>query len=154
MDNIRPPVVSLYANYRELEEVRSEILALGNRYFWGSEGTLENVHAVVRCIEQANLIAFYQWRLLSITEYIRPDRLEDFFSLRVSGLQKAVDESKALITFIRIYGSAIEDERIVAEIEKGETLIKEDVALYGQLVEAISPHARPSSPFGYGGRPI
>lgn len=78
-DHIRPPVETLYANYRELDHVRSEILTLGNRYFWGSEGTLENVHAVVRCIEQANLIAFYQWRLLSITDYIHPDRLEDFF---------------------------------------------------------------------------
>jgi hypothetical protein len=137
-----------------LEEVRSEILTLGNPYFWGSEGTLEKVHAVVRCIEQANLIAFYQWRLFSITEYIHPDRLEDFFTLRVSGLRKAIDESTALITFIRIYGSAIEDERIVAEIEKGKKLIKEDVAIYRQLVEAITPHARRSSPFGYGGRPI
>jgi hypothetical protein len=117
--------------------------AAARRHIEVSGGQLPEIQSATRFIEQANLIAYYQWELLSITEYIREGARTDFFTLRVRSAADAQQKSKDLIMAIKVYEAFIRDAKALDLIAKGIAHIERNVAIYDRLQEEMTPLANP-----------
>lgn len=144
LDTIRPPVETLYLNHKALDDVRSEILTLGQIHLYSPEDDLGPIHSAARLLHEANLIAYCQWELLSITEYIRHRFREDFYTLRLAGLRSARSQSADILTLLSVYDAFIKDEAILEQVQKGRALVETHIDLYDRLIESLLPLARPA----------
>lgn len=143
-DELRPPVEQLYLNYQELDHVFSEVLLRSRIEREPSNEELSRIHMIARLIQQANRIAYYQWALLSITEYIDSDASTDFFTLRVADLRFARDESIELLQLVELYSAFIRDQDVLNEIKRGTDLVEADIELYKTLIRQLKPRVRPA----------
>lgn len=143
-DELQPPVEQLYLNYQELDDVFSDILLRSKIKREPSNEALGRIHMIARLIQQANRIAYYQWALLSITEYIDSSASTDFFTLRMADLRFARDESNELLQLVELYSAFIRDQDVLDEIKRGTDLVKADIALYETLIRQLKPRARPA----------
>jgi hypothetical protein len=106
-----------------------------------SDGQLNEIQTAARLIDQANLIAYDQWKLLSITEYIRDSARSDFFSLRVKDIAEAHRKSKDLVLTIKVYDAFIKDAVALALIEKGIAHIERNMVIYEAMHALMMPLA-------------
>jgi hypothetical protein len=149
---LRTEVERLYLNYHELKAVDSDLHTAALLNMERSDGQLGHIQSAARLIEQANLIAYYQWQLLSITEYIRDSARSDFFTLRVSDVAEARRKSKDLVLTIKVYDAFIKDAAALALIEKAVGHIERNVAIYEALHALMLPMAnKPKTTTGGGG---
>jgi hypothetical protein len=145
-DPMRAEVEKLYLNYHALKIVNSDLHAAARRHIEESGDQLAEIQSAARFMDQANLIAYYQWELLSITEYIRDGARSDFFTLRVKDLTDAHQKSKDLILAIKVYDAFIRDPQALALIEKGIGIIQQDMAIYNALVTLLIPLSNRTQP--------
>ena len=145
-DPMRAEVEKLYLNYHELKIVHSDLHAAARRHIEESGEQLAEIQSAARFMDQANLIAYYQWELLSITEYIREEARSDFFTLRVKDLTDAHQKSKDLILAIKVYDAFIRDSQALALIEKGIGIIQRDMVIYNALVTLMIPLSNMTEP--------
>lgn len=143
-NELRSPVEQLYLNYQKLDDVFSDILLRSRIEREPSNGELSRIHMIARFIQQANRIAYYQWALLSITEYIDSDASTDFFTLRVADLRFAKDESIELLQLVELYSAFIRDQDVLDEIKRGTDLVEANITLYNALIRQLKPRARPA----------
>jgi len=148
---LRSEVESLYLNYHELKVVDSDLHAAARRHIEESGQQLAEIQSAARFITQANLIAYYQWELLSITEYVRDSARSDFFTLRVEDVADARQKSEDLILAIKVYDAFIRDPRALALIEKGIARIQQNIAIYDTLYKLMAPLANGPAPLPVGG---
>lgn len=130
-------VTALYLNYWELKELHSDLHTAAQRYLEASGPQLAEIQSAARFIQQANLIAFYQWELLSITEYIRASSRRDFFTLRERDLNDARDKSNDLILATRVYEAFIRDPQALELIGACIQRIQEHIALYQEMAQEL-----------------
>ena len=95
-------VEALYLNYWDLKRLHQDLHGAALAHIEVSGKQLAQIQSAARFIQQANLIAFYQWELLSITAYIRDSARYDFFTLRERSLRDARDKSQDLILSARL----------------------------------------------------
>jgi len=146
---MRTQVEALYINYHELKVVNSDLHAAALRHIEQAGEQLAEIQSAARFIDQANLIAFYQWELLSITEYIRDGARSDFFTLRMKDIADARQKSKDLILAIQVYDAFIRDPQVLDLIEKGIGRIQQNMAIYDALHTLMMPLSnRPEAPAG------
>jgi len=143
---MRTEVEKLYLNYHELKVVHSNLHAAARRHIEEGGGQLAAIQSAARFMDQANLVAYYQWELLSITEYIRDGARSDFFTLRVKDLTDARQKSKDLIIAIQVYDAFIRDPQVLALIEKGIGHIQQNMIIYDALVTLMMPLSNISEP--------
>ena len=136
---LRTEVERLYLNYHALKAVDSDLHTAALLNMERSDGQLGHIQSAARLIEQANLIAYYQWQLLSITEYIRDSARSDFFTLRVKDVAEARRKSKDLVLTIKVYDAFIEDAATLALIAKAVGHIERNVAIYEALHTLMLP---------------
>jgi hypothetical protein len=148
---LRSEVEALYLNYHELKVVDSDLHAAARRHIEQSGQQLSEIQSAARFITQANLIAYYQWELLSITEYVRDSARSDFFTLRVQGVADARQKSEDLILAIKVYDAFIRDPQALALIEKAIAHIQQHIATYDVLYELMTPLANRPAPPPVGG---
>jgi len=143
---LRTEVEQLYLNYHELKIVYSDLRAAARLHIEREGGQLGEIQNAARFIDQANLIAYYQWELLSITEYIRDSARGDFFALRVKDVADAHQKSKDLVMAIKVYDAFIQDPEALALIDKGIRHIEQHMDLYEALYGLMLPMAnRPAA---------
>jgi len=143
---LRTEVERLYLNYHELRIVYSDLRAAARLHMEREGGQLGEIQNAARFIDQANLIAYYQWELLSITEYIRDSARGDFFALRVRDIADAQQKSKDLVLAINVYDAFIQDPEALALIAKGVRHIEQHMDLYEALYRLMLPLAsRPAA---------
>jgi hypothetical protein len=147
-DPLRTEVEILYLNYHELKAVHSDLHDSARRHIEKAGGQLSEIQSAARFIDQANLIAYYQWQLLSITEYIRESARSDFFTLRVRDVADAREKSKGLIMAISVYEAFIRDDEALALIRKGIDHIQRNIDIYIRLQEKMAPLANPPGVWG------
>lgn len=145
-DPLRTEVETLYLNYHDLKVVHSDLHAAARRHIEEAGTQLAEIQSAARFMDQANLVAYYQWELLSITEYIRDDARSDFFTLRVRDLADARQKSEDLILAIKVYDAFIRDPQVLALIEKGIEHIQKNMAIYDKLVALMMPLSNISEP--------
>ena len=130
---LKSSVEALYLNYQELRILHSDLHAATLTHIEASGPHLAEIQSAARFIQQANLIAFYQWELLSITHYIRAGARRDFFTLRERDLIDARDRSKDLILATRVYEAFIRDPKALELIAACIQHIEKHIVLYGQM---------------------
>jgi hypothetical protein len=146
---IRTQVEALYLNYHDLKVVNSDLHAAARRHIEEAGEQLAEIQSAARFVDQANLIAYYQWELLSITEYIRDGARPDFFTLRVRDIADARQKSVDLILAIKVYDAFIRDPHVLALIEKGIGHIQQNISIYEALHTLMMPLSnRPEPPAG------
>jgi hypothetical protein len=145
-DPLRTEVETLYLNYHDLKVVHSDLHAAARRHIEEAGTQLAEIQSAARFMDQANLVAYYQWELLSITEYIRDDARSDFFTLRVRDLADARQKSEDLILAINVYDAFIRDPQVLALIKKGIEHIQKNMAIYDKLVALMMPLSNISEP--------
>ena len=145
-DPLRAEVETLYLNYHDLKVVHSDLHAAARRHIEEAGEQLAEIQSAARFMDQANLVAYYQWELLSITEYIRDGARSDFFTLRVKDLADARQKSEDLILAIKVYDAFIRDPQAMTLIEKGIELIQKNMTIYDKLVALMMPLSNISEP--------
>ena len=134
---LKVSVEALYLNYRDLKDLHSDLRAATRLHIEASGAQLAEIQSAARFIHQANLIAFYQWELISITAYIRDSARRDYFTLRARDLNDARDKSHDLILFIRTYEAFIRDARALELIGACIQRIEKHMALYQQMAQEL-----------------
>lgn len=145
-DPLRAEVETLYLNYHDLKVVHSDLHAAARRHIEEAGEQLAEIQSAARFMDQANLVAYYQWELLSITEYIRDGARSDFFTLRVKDLADARQKSEDLILAIKVYDAFIRDPQAMTLIEKGIKLIQKNMTIYDKLAALMTPLSNISEP--------
>ena len=140
---LRGPVEKLYLNYHALKAVHSDLHAAARRHIEASGSQLAEIQSAARFVHQANLIAYYQWELLSITNYIRDRSRSDFFTLRVKDIADARQQSKDLILAIKVYDAFIRDPQALSLIAKSIAHIEQNVALFETIHALMLPLSNP-----------
>ncbi|MFZ7126339.1 MAG: hypothetical protein ACOWWM_09330 [Desulfobacterales bacterium] len=136
---LRPAVEKLYISCRDLENVRSEILGLSQGYLYREGDSLYPIHAAAGLLQQANLAALSQWKLLSITDYIREKSREDFFTLRLADLRQSRREAAHLLLLLPVYENAMPDPHLLSLVAEGRRLIRVQIELYDELIQQLKP---------------
>lgn len=134
---LKTSVEALYLNYRDLKGLHSDLRAAARMHIEASGAQLAEIQSAARFIQQANLIAFYQWELLSITPYIRDNARRDYFTLRAHDLIDARDKSHNLILSVQVYEAFIRDPQALELIAACIQRIKKHMALYQQMEQAL-----------------
>ena len=134
---LKTSVEALYLNYRDLKGLHSDLRAAARMHIEASGAQLAEIQSAARFIQQANLIAFYQWELLSITPYIRDNARRDYFTLRARDLIDARDKSHDLILSVQVYEAFIRDPQALELIAACIQRIKKHMALYQQMEQAL-----------------
>ncbi len=134
---LKTSVEALYLNYHELRTLHSDLHAAALAHIESSGPELSEIQSAARFIQQANLIAFYQWELLSITHYIRESALRDFYTLRERDLLDAQNKSNDLIMAVRVYDAFVHDQQASKLIAACIQCIEQHIALYGQMVDEL-----------------
>ena len=134
---LKASVEALYLNYWDLKDLHSDLRAAARLHIEASGAQLADIQSAARFIHQANLIAFYQWELISITAYIRDSARRDYFTLRARDFIDARDKSHDLILSIRIYEAYIRDPRALELIGACIQRIEKHMALYEQMAQEL-----------------
>ena len=134
---LKASVEALYLNYWGLKGLHSDLRAAARLHIEASGSQLAEIQSAARFIQQANLIAFYQWELLSITPYIRKNARHDYFTLRARDLIDARDKSHNLILSVKIYEAFIRDPQALELIAACIQRIEKHMALYQQMAQAL-----------------
>ncbi len=130
---LKASVEALYLNYQELRILHSDLHAAELSHIEASGSQLPEIQSAARFIQQANLIAFYQWELLSITHYIDADARRDFFTLRERDLRDARDRTKDLVLATKVYEAFIQDPQARELIDTCLQRIQQHIDLYEQM---------------------
>ena len=132
-------VEKLYLNYRELDHIYKDLHNVAVSEIDGSDKQLSYIQKAYLFVSETNLICYYQWRLLSITPYIKNESLSDFFTLRVKGLDKAIFESRDRINSLKLYYSFIESQSARNLIDAAIGIIEGDIYIYEKIFEILRP---------------
>ncbi len=135
---LKSSVEALYLNYWDLKRLHQDLHDAALVHIEASGTQLAEIQSAARFIRQANLIAYYQWELLSITEYIRDSARYDFFTLRERSLNDARDKSQDLILAARVYEAFIRDPRALDLIAACIDRIEKHRALYLEMAQELT----------------
>lgn len=134
---LKKNVEALYLNYWELKRLHSDLHAVALTHIESNGPQLDEIQDAARFIQQANLIAFYQWELLSIAEYIHDRARDDYFTLRGRDLNDARDKSNDLILAIKVYDAFIRDPQALELIGACIDRIEKHRGLYLQMAQEL-----------------
>ena len=134
---LKESVEALYLNYHELKTLHSDLHTAALAHIEASGPELAEIQSAARFIQQANLIAFYQWELLSITHYIRASARRDFYTLRERDLKDAQDKSNDLIMATKVYEAFVRDPQASELITACIRRIEHHIELYGRMVHEL-----------------
>ena len=134
---LKTSVEALYLNYHELKTLHSDLHTAALAHIEAAGPELAEIQSAARFIQQANLIAFYQWELLSITHYIRAGARRDFYTLRERDLMDARDKSKDLIIATKVYEAFVRDPQATALIAACIQRIEMHIELYGRMAREL-----------------
>ena len=138
-NNLKSQVEKLYLNYRELDHIYKELHNVAVSEISGPDVQLSYIQKAYLFVSETNLVCYYQYRLLSITPYIRDDRRSDFFTLRVKGLDKAISESRDRINSLKLYYGFIDSKPARKLIDSAIGLIEGNIYIYEKIFEILRP---------------
>lgn len=136
---LRSKVEKLYLNHIELERIYKDLHNVAVNEIGGPDIQLSYIQKAYLFVSEANLICYTQWRLLSITPYIKGESQSDFFTLGAKDLEKAAFESRDRINSLNLYYSYIESQDARKLIDAATGIIEGNIYMYEQMVEIIRP---------------
>ena len=125
ISELRPHIEALYLEWHELDQIYKDIKFLERGFLSNpNDRQLDYVQKVCLYIQDASVRIHNQWTNLSIIHYIHPEYMQDYLTIRSKGLSLTIDAIGYDEKFIAIYRSSIEQNGILADIEKALTQTK------------------------------
>ncbi|MFH1981019.1 MAG: hypothetical protein ABIL58_04185 [Pseudomonadota bacterium] len=148
-DAIRPVVEKLAVNVRELRVVYDDLHILARGAISGADPDrqLDYVQKVYLYVNAALLVAEYQYKMLSVLNYVKDARRTDYLTLRARGLDEAISRMKETIIFMTLYDAFIINPKVTATIARTQALIQGNIYLYDQLLDILQPLVHPAGAF-------
>jgi hypothetical protein len=137
----------LYLNHKNLNHIYRNLHDVALDAMAGSDRQLSYIQKTYLFVNEANLMCFYQWELLSITDYIKEDYKTDYFTLRVKDLDRAIFESKDRVNSLKLYYGFIEIETARKLIDDAVGVIEANIYIYETLMDLLKPLANPPNPY-------
>ncbi len=144
LETVNPLVAQLYLNQKALRTAYLDLRSLAQgAAFVGKDALLNHLQKACLYIDKAQRSAHHQWELLSLLDAIRRERAQDYFTLRLNGLEAAMFESTYDLAFLGTYQAFIDLPAAHSDIERAMTLIRENRTLYTGLIRSLTPLAHP-----------
>ena len=137
----------LFINYKSLGNVYHDLHEAALDNLNGPVQQLSHIQKTYLFVNEANLMCFYQWQLLSIIGYIKEESKSDYFTLRVKDLDKAIFESKDRINSLKLYYAFIENTSAKKSIDEAIGLIEANIYIYEQVRQILKPLSNPPNLF-------
>jgi hypothetical protein len=134
---MKPVVEALFMNHKQLEYLHGDIHEVARELLFQSDRQLDYIQKAALYIKEAYLLGYAEWQLLSIMEYIKPDSLQDYLTLRRKGLTQSIPEIQYTIKQIELYRNFIQDKRADKIIRDAVGIIEGNIRLMGRLKEMV-----------------
>ena len=145
--NLTPQIETLYLSWHELDQTYKDIKFLERGFLFDPDdrelGTIQKAGLYV---QDASVRSRHQWEQLSVLNYIRPEMMRDYLTLRVNGLTSAIKEIGYDEQFLTIYGSFITHDAVIEDLNRARDGIKKNRDLLNQILERLLPVANPAVP--------
>ena len=136
---MKPIVEALFMNHNQLKYLYSDIHELARGPLFRSDRQLDYVQKAALYMNEAYLIGHSEWKLLSIMEYIKPEVVQDYYTLRKKGLTEAIQEIQYSIKQIELYKNFINDRAAVKIIQDAVGVIDANIYMMNKLLELVTP---------------
>lgn len=148
-DTIRPVVEKLAVNVHELRAVYDQLHIAARDALGGNtpDRQLDYVQKVYLQVNGALLVAEYQYQMMSVLNYVKDERREDYLTLRARGLSTARTRMENAIEYIALYDAFITNPKATAAISEARALIHGNIYLYDRLLDILKPLVRPAGAF-------
>ncbi len=144
--DLTPAIETLYLHWHDLDRKHKDIKFLERGLLAEPDDRqLGYVQKVSLYIQDASLRIHHQWERLSVLGYIRAEVMRDYLTLNLKSLTWAIDEIRYDTQFMEIYAAFVDNPAIVAEIEKAQEIIAENVAVMIRIREKLRPVANPAA---------
>ena len=137
----------LFINYKSLKNVYRDLHDAALDNLSGSDQQLSYIQKTYLFVNEANLMCFDQWKLLSIIDYIKDERKSDYFTLRIKDLDNTIFESKDRINSLKLYYAYIENTSAKKSIDEAIGLIEANIYIYEKVLQILKPMSNPPNLF-------
>lgn len=146
---IRPIVEQLSTNHLELKTVSDDLHITARDALIGDkpEQQLNYIQKAYLHVNEARVISDYQARMLSVLNYIREERRQDYLTLQARGLDLAKGRMDHLISLLDLYGEFIRHPGALEKIGQAKGLIQGNIYLYDKLLVILEPLVHPAGAF-------
>ena len=145
--DLTPQIETLYLSWHELHQTYKDIKFLERGFLFDPDdrelGTIQKAGLYV---QDASVRSRHQWEQLSVLNYIRPEMMRDYLTLRVNGLTSAIKEIGYDEQFLTIYGSFITHDAVIEDLNRARDGIKKNRDLLNRILERLLPVANPTEP--------
>ena len=146
---IRPIVEQLSTNQRELKTVYDDLHITARDALMGDkpDQQLNYIQKAYLHVNEAQIISDYQTRMLSVLNYIREERRQDYLTLQARGLDIAKGRMNHVISLLDLYGAFIRHPGALEKIGQAKGLIQGNIYLYDKLLVILEPLVHPAGAF-------
>jgi hypothetical protein len=145
--DLTPHIERLYLSWHELDQTYKDIKFLERAFLFDPDDRqLGYIQKAGLYIENAAVRIRHQWEQLSVLQYIRPEMMRDYLTLRVSGLSAAIKAIGYDDKFLAIYGSFIAHEAVTEDVNRARGHIEKNMDILNQILERLLPLANATAP--------
>jgi len=129
----------LLMNTKKLEHVYQDMHDYAQWTMYQSDRQLDYIQKSYLFINEAKIISFYQWELISVFDYVKADRISDYITLRYRDLRQAIDDSKLTIHLLNTYVNFIEKPEVAQSMRDAVGLIQGNIYMFEELRDILRP---------------
>jgi len=137
----------LFINYKSLSSVYRDLHEAALDNLNGPDQQLSYIQKTYLFVNEANLMCFDLWKLLSIIDYIKDESKSDYFTLRIKDLGNTIFESKDRINSLKLYHAYIENTSAKKSIDEAIGLIEANIYIYEEVLQILKPLSNPPNLF-------
>lgn len=138
----------LLMNTKKLEHIYQDMHDYAQWTMNRSDRQVDYIQKSYLFINEAKTIAFYQWELMSVFDYIKDERKADYITLRYRDLRQAIDDTNLTIHLLNTYVMFIEKPEVKQSIEEAVGLIQGNTYMYEELRNLLRPLSnKPQYPY-------
>jgi hypothetical protein len=139
MSLMKPIVEDLYMNHLELYHLYTDLHQVAKYYLFTPGEQLSYIQKTALFIQEAYRLGRAQWELFSVLEYIRPEAINDYFTLRAKGLENTIDDVRFTMKEIDLYKGFIENPEALKICRDAMGMIEANIRMMEKLLELTRP---------------
>jgi len=129
----------LLMNIKKLEHIYQDMHGYAQWTMNQSDRQLDYIQKSYLFINEAKTIAFYQWELMSVFDYIKDERKSDYITLRYRDLRQALDNTQLTVHLLKTYVVFVEKPEVARSMEEAVALIQANIYMYEELRNILRP---------------
>jgi hypothetical protein len=144
---LTPHIERLYLAWHELDQTYKDFKYLERGFLFDPDDRqLGYIQKAGLYVQDASVRIHHQWEKLSVLDYIRPEMMRDYLTLRANGLTAAIKEIEYDEKFLTIFGSFITHDAVTEDLNRARDLIEKNMGLLHQILENLLPIVNATAP--------